>query len=680
MFGAADTKLLRVTAPDSTSPPRSASSPVRHDIQGLRALAVIAVVVFHAGLALPGGFVGVDIFFVISGFVITASLLREQTRFGRISLRAFYWRRFRRLVPALALVVAVTLILSGLFLSPVGPQQTAAATGLAAMFSLANVAISLTTGDYFDSAAELNPLLHTWTLSVEEQFYLVFPAALVLGIFLLKNVRRSVGIVLVAGTATSFAVTMATPWLLDIYATEFLGFYSPLTRAWEFGVGALVAWWVIVRPPELSRLLARWTYLTGFTLIGLSFTSLSQIYAFPGPITLLPVLGTALVILAGTANPWSSGDPLQARWAVTVGDWSYSIYLWHWPFISLTKLIWPDESAALVLAATVSLVPAIASYYLVEQPLRKKRTRSLQHTLVFVLMTLFAPVTLAIALWSMSNYFDDQMGAATERPAGYTLGCHGPGTVDSPLEVCTFGTDSPPDVATIYLVGDSHAAHFTSGLQEASDSLGARLDVMTASSCPLLDGVSPDSGRDNAVEQCHAWQDKVFDYLDAAPRGVVILGSTDAYWLETQFLASSNGQAVASPDEKLALLESGLAGGIVRLTDAGHEVVVVQSVPAWRGDDDWRLDQCTFWETVSGCNQSMPLAETRSQASDVLRVIEGAARAQGATVVDFADQICPEGLCNTYAGDFWVYRDASHITKDFSATLSPRWVDILKSR
>jgi len=153
-------------------------------VQGLRAVAVLAVVLFHASDVLPGGFVGVDIFFVISGFVIALSLLGEYRRIGRIRLAKFYVRRFKRLVPALALVVAFTLIASAFVLSPLGPQQTAIFTGVAAVFSVANISIALTTGDYFDAPAELNPLLHTWSLSVEEQFYLVFPIALVVGLTL----------------------------------------------------------------------------------------------------------------------------------------------------------------------------------------------------------------------------------------------------------------------------------------------------------------------------------------------------------------------------------------------------------------------------------------------------------------------------------------------------------------
>ena len=164
-----------------SNPPETRKRSRRTDIQGLRAVAVLMVVAFHAGLPFPGGFVGVDVFFVISGFVITGMVLRERRATGRIRFGQFYLRRFKRLTPALALVVAVTVTASAAVLSPLGTQQTAAKTGIGAMLLAANVVIARTTGGYFDADAATNPLLHTWTLSVEEQFYLAFPALIALG-------------------------------------------------------------------------------------------------------------------------------------------------------------------------------------------------------------------------------------------------------------------------------------------------------------------------------------------------------------------------------------------------------------------------------------------------------------------------------------------------------------------
>jgi peptidoglycan/LPS O-acetylase OafA/YrhL len=175
---------------DSTIDQPRFSVRYRLDIQGLRAIAVLSVIAFHAGLPVRAGFLGVDVFFVISGFVITAMLQREWLRHGRISFARFYSRRFKRLAPALALMVSVTMVLTFALLSPFGPQQTAAATAAGALFSVSNVVIAMTTGGYFDASAETNPLLNTWSLSVEEQFYLIFPIILSCSWFLASTKRR----------------------------------------------------------------------------------------------------------------------------------------------------------------------------------------------------------------------------------------------------------------------------------------------------------------------------------------------------------------------------------------------------------------------------------------------------------------------------------------------------------
>ena len=212
------------------SEPVAAPAPSRRlDIQGLRALAVLLVVAFHAGLPLPGGFVGVDVFFVISGFVITAMLRREWETTGRIRFGAFYLRRFKRLAPALAVMVVTTTLASSLFLSPLGPQQDAARTAVGALLTGANLVIAGTTGGYFDAPAELNPLLNTWSLSVEEQFYLAFPALLALGWLLAPRLRSAPAVLVGAAAIVSFA--LADAGTTGVAQSWLLGFYSPFTRA-----------------------------------------------------------------------------------------------------------------------------------------------------------------------------------------------------------------------------------------------------------------------------------------------------------------------------------------------------------------------------------------------------------------------------------------------------------------
>ncbi|MEI7439732.1 MAG: acyltransferase, partial [Thermoleophilia bacterium] len=305
-------------APDTPSLNR------RDDIQGLRAVAVLMVVAFHAGLPIPGGFIGVDVFFVISGFVITAMLYRESLQIGRIRFGRFYFRRFKRLTPALALMVSVVVVVSALVLSPIGAQAPVAQTAIGAMFLVANYVIARYSGGYFDTGAEKNPLLHTWSLSVEEQFYLIFPALIALGWHLARRrgLLRFTPVLVVGGVAVaSFSLALAGSMGLTFTGSRFvLGFYSPFTRAWEFAAGALLAL-------DFNRgLRARRTMtvlgLIGAALLAASLWLITGTTPFPGVWTLLPVCGTLLLLIAGTSPEAPTTRLLSTLPAVRIGDWS----------------------------------------------------------------------------------------------------------------------------------------------------------------------------------------------------------------------------------------------------------------------------------------------------------------------------------------------------------------------
>ncbi|WP_385897849.1 acyltransferase family protein [Tessaracoccus sp. O5.2] len=304
------------------------------DLQGLRAVAVLAVMVTHAGLPVPGGFTGVDVFFVISGFIITLMLLREHATTGTISFRRFYIRRLKRLGPALAVTSTVTVLLSLLFLSPLGPQETAFKTALGATVGVANWVIADHTGDYFGTAAERNPMLHTWSLSVEEQFYVVLPALLLLSLVLGRRLSRrspkAVALLLLGLLAVGSLASIQV-------GTDFpLGYYGPVTRAWEFLAGCLLALGIgLVQ--RLPSLVLRAAGVIGAALMVWGFMAITPETPFPGKWALLPVVGTALLILAGRDGGGPLTAILSSRPMVAIGDWSYSLYLWHWPFIVVAK-------------------------------------------------------------------------------------------------------------------------------------------------------------------------------------------------------------------------------------------------------------------------------------------------------------------------------------------------------
>ena len=337
---------------------------------------MLLVVAFHAGLPVPGGFVGVDVFFVISGFVITGMIQREHSSTGRFRFGRFYLRRFKRLTPALALMVAVTMVLASCLLAPFGAQQTAALTGLGAMLLVANFVIVKRTGDYFDLPAGSNPLLHTWSLSVEEQFYLMFPALLVLGWLLSRRARRVrwAPVLVGAAAAMSLWLALAGAWalgpVLARWASYLVGFYGPFARVWEFAVGALLSLITTSRFLRSGRCAGVLAWL-GVALLAGSGWLIDETTRFPGPWTLLPVTGTLLVIAAGTQHTTWVNRALAFPAMVKVGDWSYSIYLWHWPLMVFAASLWPGVSGARILAGVLSFLPAVASYRWLEQPIRR---------------------------------------------------------------------------------------------------------------------------------------------------------------------------------------------------------------------------------------------------------------------------------------------------------------------
>jgi peptidoglycan/LPS O-acetylase OafA/YrhL len=627
----------------ATSDGLAAGAGRRRDIQGLRAVAVLVVVAFHAGLPLPGGFVGVDVFFVISGFVITAMLAREWHATGRIRFGRFYLRRFKRLSPALALVVVATVLASTFLLSPLGPQQTAAKTGIGAMLITANVVISRTSGGYFDAPAGANPLLHTWSLSVEEQFYLVFPLLLALGWWLATRRSRyrgaaevSVAIVAVA----SFALTLvALHRPLGPVAEALMGFYGPLTRAWEFAVGALVVL-VLTRVAPLSWRTAAVLGLIGAGLLGVSLSVISESTPFPGPWTLLPVAATGLLLVAGTQETTPVSRVLASRPFVAVGDWSYSIYLWHWPFIVYAKVLWPGHDAAVLAAAALSVLPAVASYRWLETPLRRLRVPSKAAVTRVVAAVLAPALAASVAILGFSSPVSAKK--LESRPAGTTLAgeigwkdhdyrfggfepCASPvlrQMVDSSTNYQFRCQQSKPGAdIDLALIGDSHVEHLFIGLVEALPDLNI---MYFATDAPL--GVAEPAYRE-AVR-----------FITRTPSIRDVLATS--YWHQ---------RGVVAPDVTAFLRALSVGGRHVYLTD---------DVP----DFPFEPFGCKY---ASGlvprtCSQDAPAFWGMYQAfvDQMAAVVAAVPRA---VLVHTARYLCDETVCSMTRDGQILYADRSHL-------------------
>lgn len=526
----------------------------RADIQGLRALAVLAVIAFHADLPVPGGFTGVDIFFVISGYVITLLLLRQHAQ-GRLSLGTFYARRAQRLLPALAVMIAVVFVLSWLIESPFGAQQTTAATGIGAMLLVANVVIVRSVGDYFASAAEANPLLNTWSLSVEEQFYLAFP--LIVMLILIRGKRRHALFAIVAAmTVISFALAVSftagwNPGNITSQPQAWAFYLSPF-RAWEFGAGALLAIAVARHSWKPTAFQSKVLAAAGAILVIASLWGINPQTPFPGVAALLPVLGTSALIAAGVkSNPVSR--VFATKPAVLIGDASYSLYLWHWPIIVLALVVWPEPFTP-ALAAVVSVVPAILSYRYLENPIRalamSRRAVAIGGVTVIAIVAALGVLLSTFGPRSIPGLQDvrDQRATpvASEQAGCFLLKEFEPSLMDD----CWFR--APGGQGWILLAGDSHASHLSNAIIDAAHARYRDVFSVTGGACPFL--LVPVGASD--VPNCDEMNQSIWQLIRSDnPPDAVVLGDKG--------------------------LPTGLPETIEQIQDAGVPVVLVRDVPRW---------------------------------------------------------------------------------------------------
>ena len=457
----------------------------RNDIAGLRAVAVLPILLVHAGIeAIPGGFIGVDIFFVISGCLITSIIVREMEQ-DRFTLLGFYRRRAVRILPALLTMLLVTLAAAALLLFPddlanLGWSTASASLSVSNLWFWRNVS-------YFGTRAELEPLLHTWSLGVEEQFYLLYPVFLiVVRRFAPARLKPALWVVLLASLVVGWAQ----------FPSGAFAFYMLPSRAWELALGGLVALggFPVVRSAAARGALAG----LGLALIGAGLFVITPEMAFPVPWALLPCIGTALLIAYGETGgtAWLlSLAPMRF-----VGDISYSLYLWHWPVMSLWRFQRGVVLAPWEMAATIALsfALAVASYRWIERPFLARHRDTAAGRVVAVAaiaMLAVAFVALAVARFAPAIRPVDPRVAGIMETAGYPQsetmrGQFGVGRCHVTVESPAFRTDaclSPaPDRPNILLLGDSHAAHLSQALRERLGD-GAHLLQATASGCrPIL--------------------------------------------------------------------------------------------------------------------------------------------------------------------------------------------------
>ncbi len=632
---------------------------------------MLAVVLYHAGAAVPGGFVGVDVFFVISGYVIAGALVREWDERGRVDLRRFYLRRARRLLPAFAAMVGVV-VLVGSALAPIGGQANLARTGLAASLFNANTYLSTLSEGYFERTIELNALLHTWSLSVEEQFYFVLPAAMIAAWRFGPRARGNGAVVVtvLALAGASGALMLWLTYLSGIGASA--AFYLAPARAWEFLVGVLL---VFARPA-----LGRWPNpiatplaLVGTVAVVWSMTTIDAEAVFPGLITLVPVAGTALMIAAGDIH--SEGivnRSLGWRPFTVIGDLSYGWYLWHWPAIVFAAAWWPDSGRAPMIAAFASIGVAWLSYTWLEQPIRLAPRPTPRRTAQLAFGCVLSGVAVSGALLATTatlTAHDDIAGVGPHWPT--VVGCDR-GTPLTDLDAACRVGDGAVDVV---IVGDSQASQLAAGV-ELGFGDEATIRVATFNACPFVDLRTDRFPEARHGERCAEFIEATVDQLVSTPADVVIVSSATSDWLtpERWLFDPVEERTLGDTADRRAAWDRATRRLVEPLVEAGSEVVLVHAAPRF---DSWWPTACAVLKMVidpDGCGLTRSLDDVEATRRDALEVERKLADDLGLVLVDPLWVACVD-VCRTRS-DQWLMRDGAHLSVAGSEALRLVWADL----
>jgi len=664
---------------------------VRLEVQALRAVAVLGVVVYHLWpLRLPGGYVGVDVFFVVSGFLISDHLMREYTARGRIALGRFWAKRARRLLPASLLVLVVTLGATLAF-APLGRHAQFGWEIIASAFYVENWALAAQSVDYMALSNVKSPVQHFWSLGVEEQFYLVWPLLLLVAGALAARLGRGRahgvlwGIVLVGGASLVYSIVLTA-------LTPSVAYFSTATRAWEFAAGALLALLLRRRPAPLPPLAAKIGSWAGFAVLAATMLVFDAATPFPSWYALIPVLATVLVIAAGT--PAGAGSPsfLFGRRPVQfIGDVSYGTYLWHWPIIVLLPYALHRRLSTLECVVILFAVVALgwASKRFVEDPIRRLPSLAAGPTRrTFLAVAIATGGVAALSLpAALTRILPPEPSAATL--AGPCTGAHALAAADcgpvestallAPLE--SFALDVPPadilacersttsgeyvrcdfgdlegDGPHVALIGDSHGTRIVEPLRDAILERGGSLSTFLVSGCAMTSReVTGNAWTYDApyAEQCRDLSVAAHDEVAADPtiNLVVLTNRTRLY--------------VSDDVTKRPLTAEMVGDTIDALRAAGKDVVVLTDPPemhptATQGGAS--ATDCLQWSAPDGCGV------TRAEAAFPDPMSEGAAAA-GARVVDLTDRFCTDERCMAQVGGIVVYSDDNHLTRTYARTL-----------
>lgn len=693
-----DPARLITREPRDSSPEHAEPSRFLPHVQGLRAIAVLLVVLYHFWPArLPGGYVGVDVFFVISGFLITGHLMRELTVTGTVRLGQFWARRARRLLPASLLVLMVTaLVAMSPYLTPTSALQREVTEIIAATFYVENWYLAFTSADYLNHLGDPSSVQHYWSLSLEEQFYVLWPLIMLAAAWF--AVRRMRGRVRAAVIWTLAGVSLASFAFSVVFTMTdpAPAYFVTFTRMWEFGIGAMIALIPALRARGVvTSFLLGWGGIVALLVTAFTFDGQTP---FPGYAAALPALGAAAIISASrTERWWYPTRILSIRPAQFVGDISYSLYLWHWPLIVIAPWVpfWGLTIYHRVALLVLCFLLAWATKRFVEDPARRWRvltSRPARVTLWSSLVAMLVVAGTAGAAWAVNAQTYQDGVRAIEQVRADPPACFGAASVldpacagtdfgdtilpapgfagvDRPTEEqcfvqlndarpvsCSFGSDDP-EAPAIVLIGDSHAYQLLSTFQRMSEQNGWRLVTFFKGACPWNTTPLATGGAFGA--SCTQWREAVGAELDSLAPDVVFTSALATTPYSSFGFDSSYDAAVA-----------GYQAAWSTMTSRGIPVITVVDNPVWETDPN----KCLRTSPIDDCDGA------RSEvlvADDPLR---GAAEGMDAvTLLDFTEVYCDEQWCFPVVGGAGLYRDQDHLTVTFVDTLAPQYVAAIQA-
>ncbi len=645
----------------------------RPEIDGLRALSVLAVVLFHLGVpGANGGFVGVDVFFVISGFLIT-SILRADLDNGTFSLLSFYDRRIRRILPALLVMLSAS-IAAGYWLLAPGDYATMARSAVAAATSVSNVFFWLNTG-YFDASSSMMPLLHTWSLAIEEQFYVFLPLLLA-GIYHYGLGRRTLAILL------CFLGLSFIGALIVLAVAPKAAFYLPQYRAWELAAGAVLAF---LPEPKSARFAAP----LGLILIGATVLSLNKSTPFPGTAALLPVVGAALVLRYGS-QPGAVRAFLSVPPVVFVGKISYSFYLWHWPVI----VFWKHYTGNASMAPTEQLALAALSFALgwlswrwIEQPLRRRNLDEHRTvgTGIGASVLISAAALVVVFAQGFPARISPDLGNLGNRDAMWTWSC--PADVpDGPWKgLCQVGSSWTTARARLVLTGDSHAEHFMPYIHEAAKANNVAVVLFRA--CPPVfttAGTKREArGAPSYTADCTRTRTQLLSGLAESPdvAGVIIASAWSGHALWS-FRGDSPPKNIGTTDARqsgLRALQDGTNDLLDELKELGKQAIIVADMPSFDGDPL----HCAIgsssgllrWPCAPGSTMIAAAVFNEWQAASQRMLETVRASHPEARFIFPGPAMCSNTGCDATQDGKFLYRDTDHLRRDLDPMVNRQLAD-----